>query len=562
MRNLNVTLVRALSLSLLLAATVACEDGRDEIANVVPGPIIENQGGTNVGGGSAVGTDPTLVPPDSKEIPPPVEAPTIGAVPTPNANPPIISGDPAAVPTPTPFPTPTPTPIPDNVGTLECVTVTNGATLTLTATIPLGVQDVSDIVIRNLTRSPLTVEVDRGLIEPLNPANLTGQEELNVVFTVPFSPDTIRSFETGDTIVISLQITDTQGRVLVLEAPPCNTVIDDSQLPPPPPVPSNALVFDQVTLEARDLILTQTANTGVVGFGPISGPGAPTDNFNGPGSSATPPVPIPCGTNDQFFSNAGFPNLVVNEQNGAIINVNQGTLAPDSILRTPVRLAGQRLSVFVDQNGFLNLAISPGNFDELFRINYFEDQDVTFRLARCVVQQGQPGEGGAIPPQTFNLEFDEVVNTVRGVLESVQVLFTLRGTTGGIGEPNNGTLRGAQFDSDQPLEEGIVSTSDPRFSGVLNLLDVSSNQIRSDISFVVDQVRGQETQAALRELSIPPGDLNPVSGNPPFISINGCPATATNNLVCGRFQISQPFPSTNVNDVLIITGTFTGLISE
>lgn len=561
MRNLNVTLVRALSLSLLLAATVACEDGRDEIANVVPGPIIENQGGSNVGGGSAVGTDPTLVPPDSKEIPPPVEAPTVGVVPTPNANPPIISGDPVAVPTPTPFPTPTPTPVPDNVGTLECVTVTNGATLTLNATIPLGVQDVSDIMIQNLTRS-ITVTVDQGLIDPLNPANLVGQEELNFVFTVPFSPDTIRSFGSGDTIVLSLEITDTQGRTIVLEAPPCTAVIDDSQLPPPPPIPAEALVFDQVTLEAREFLLTQTANTGVVGFGPISGPGAPTDDFDGPGSSATPPQIFPCGTSDQFFSNAGFPALVVNEQNGAIINVNQGTLAPDSILRTPVLLAGQRLSVFVDQNGFLNLAISPGNFDELLRINYFEDQDVNFRLARCVVGQEAAGEGGAVPPQTFNLEFDEVVNTVRGVLESVQVLFTLRGTSGGIGEPNNGTLRGAQFNSDQPLEEGIVSVSDPRFSGVLNLLDVSSNQIRSDISFVVDQVRGDETQAALRDLSIPPGDLNPVSGNPPFISVNGCPATADNDLVCGRFQISQPFSSTDVNDVLIITGTFTGLISE
>ncbi len=561
MRNLNVTLVRALSLSLLLAATVACEDGRDEIANVVPGPIIENQGGTNVGGGSAVGTDPTLEPPDSKEIPPPVEAPGIGPVATPNANPPIISGDPVAVPTPTPFPTPTPTPVPDNVGTLECVTVTNGATLTLSAVVPAGIQEISDIQVRNLTRS-LAVTVDSGLIPSLDPVNLVGREEANLVFTVPFSPEIVRTFATGDALVVSFSITDTLGRVLVLEAAPCDAIIDQSQLPPPPPVPPGAVVFDQVSLRATSFLLTQTADTGVVGFGPITGPGAPTDNFDGPGSSASGPTSVICGSSIYFPGfTASPPRLVVNEQNGAFFQINQGVLDPTTTLETPILLAGQRLSVFLDQNGFLQLAITPGNFDELYRINFFEDRQVDLSLARCNVTPGQIDDMGNVTAPQENLEFDSGQG-VFPLLESVQALFTLRGTGGGTGEPNNGTLLGAQFTSDLPLPQGLSETADPRFSGVLNLLDVSSNQVRSDISFVVDQVRNTQTQAAIRDLSVAPGDINPVSGNPPFITINGCPATDTNNLVCGRFQINQPFSPTQTNDVLVISGTFTGLIAE
>jgi hypothetical protein len=322
----------------------------------------------------------------------------------------------------------------------------------------------------------------------------------------------------------------------------------------PAPTSAQSLQISQVSLSARRFLLTQTANTGVVGFGPIAGPGAPTDDFDGPGSSATPPQTLPCGADEQFFSNAGLPALVVNEQNGAIINVNQGTLAPDTVLRTPVQLAGQRLNVFVDQNGFLSLAISPGNFDELLRINYFEDQDITFRLARCVVQQEGAGDGGAIPPQTFNLEFDEGVNSVRGVLESAQVLFTLRGTLGGSNEPNDGPLLGARFTSDLPLPQGLISSAETRFSGVLNLQDVSGNALRSDISFVIDQIEGQITRTAQQELELGVGN-----SNPPFISINGCPAMAGNRLICGRFQINQPFASTSANDVLVISGTFVGL---
>ncbi len=327
---------------------------------------------------------------------------------------------------------------------------------------------------------------------------------------------------------------------------------------PPPPSPQS-LQINQVSLTARRFALTQNRDTGVIGFGPVAGPGAPTDDFDGPGSSAAGPVAQSCGASTFFpNSSASPPRLVVDEGNGAFLQVFEGVLAPTTTLQTPVVLADQRLSVFQDQNGFLQLAITPGNFDELYRINFFEDQPVNLRLARCVTTPGEmstddQGNVTSVAASEQNLEFDNAQGTFR-LLESAQALFTLRGTAGGINEPNAGRLLGAQFTSDLPLPQGLISSAETRFSGVLNLQDVSGNPLRSDISFVIDQIEGQITRTAQRELDLGVGD-----SNPPFISINGCPATADSGLICGRFQINQPFVSTSANDVLVISGTFVGL---
>ncbi|NJK63736.1 MAG: hypothetical protein HC921_14550 [Synechococcaceae cyanobacterium SM2_3_1] len=322
---------------------------------------------------------------------------------------------------------------------------------------------------------------------------------------------------------------------------------------------SSSLQINQVSLTARRFALTQSSDTGVVGFGPVAGPGAPSDDFDGPGSSAAGPVAQTCGASTFFpNSSASPPRLVVDEGNGSFLQVFEGVLAPTTTLQTPVVLAGLRLSVFQDQNDFLQLAITPGNFDELYRINFFEEQAVNLRQARCVTTPGEmtiddQGNVTSVAESEQNLEFDITQGTFR-LLESAQALFTLRGTAGGINEPNDGRLLGARLTSDLPLPQGLISSAETRFSGVLNLQDVSGNPLRSDISFVIDQIEGQITRTAQRELDLGVGD-----SNPPFISINGCPAAAGSGLICGRFQINQPFVSTSANDVLVISGTYVGL---
>ncbi len=566
MSNLSKVLLKGVSLALLCIVAIGCDESEQEVASFVPGPSFDSEGTSIAQGGGGVGTQPVLDVQPDKGISGPIGAPTNGPAGPPAAAPPIVAGDPVAVPTPTPtptpLPTPTPTPFPFPTGSLACDTsnVINGAVLTLNATVPAGVATVSGITITNLTRGlQIPAEGAALTIESpvLDSANVLGRTELiNVQFTVPFNTAIISDIGNGDTLVLSLTVTDSLGRILVLETLPCIASVDAGSLPRPP-IPPGAVVLEQVDLTATGFELAQTGDTGVVGFGPLVGPGALSADFDGPGSTAFPDNGIMeqlCIGGTPFFRGSNRPVLLINEELGLFEEVNQGVLAPSSTLNTPITLAGQRLIIFIDGNGFLRLQISPSNFDELYRINFFEGRNLNFRIAECLDE----------------LSFSDSTALIEGVLDSTVSLFTLRGTVDGINEPdstNLGSIEGAIFTSAEPLPLGLVDTEDPRFSGVINLLDVSNNQLRSDVSLVIDQVGAQQTQAALSDLSVSDGSVNPVSGNPPFISINGCSATATNNRVCGRFQINQPFAPTagpdgdGINpDVLVISGTFEGLL--
>lgn len=333
---------------------------------------------------------------------------------------------------------------------------------------------------------------------------------------------------------------------------------------PTPPPGGEMLMLDQVSLTADTFFLTQTTDTGVVGFGPVFGPRAVNDDFGGPGSSAFPDNGIrqlACGLNS-FFQGGVAPILLVNQELGRVRFTRDGVLAPSTTLGVAqpnsVTLSNQRLFVLRNDNGQTTLQLSPANFDEIYRINYFESRTLTFRTATC-----------EITDQGATLSFSETMVDVEGVLGSATVLLTLRGTTGGINEPDQGLLQAAAFLSDAPLPEGLVATADPRFAGVLNLRDVSDNPIRTDAALIFDQVAGQPTQGAIRQLPIGPGFSNPASGSPPFVTgsvqRDGQQCPAAPDFVCGRFQFNQPFPQTagldgdGVNpDVLLIVGTFVG----
>jgi hypothetical protein len=240
----------------------------------------------------------------------------------------------------------------------------------------------------------------------------------------------------------------------------------------------------------------------------------------------------------------------LDQQIGLTTLVNQGTLAPSTTLGVSrpnsITLSGQRLFLRKSANGFLTIQISPANFDEVYRINFFEARALQFRTARC--ESATTENGG-----NFTLTFEESTRTVDKVLGSINRLFTLRGTAGGSTEPNSGTLIGSQYSSSNPLPRGLTAVEDPRFSGVLNLLDVSGNQIRTDATFVFDQIDGALTQSALLDIG---------SSRPPFITGSLQPAGQTcpnrPGSVCGRFQFNQPFSATAASDVLVISGTFTG----
>ncbi len=323
----------------------------------------------------------------------------------------------------------------------------------------------------------------------------------------------------------------------------------------PDPGFSGTLTLDRVTFTADTFLLGQTASTGVVGFGPASGPRALSTDFTGPGSTAFPSNGITtafCGTTP-FFVGGRAPVLLVNQELGLTKFINQGILAPATTLGTTlpnsITLADQRLSISQDSNGILRLQISPSNFDELYRINYFESRELNFRRAQCEDE----------------LSFSDSTVTIAGILGSTQRLFTLRGTTEGINAPNQSNLQGFQLTSDQSLLDGLVATADPRFSGVLNLQDVSSNQLRTDATLVIDQVGGRQTQAAT---SISPGQ-GTLSSRPPFVTgipqPDGQVCPPDPNIICGRFQFNQPFEETaspdgsgDNGDVLVITGTVTG----
>ncbi len=351
---------------------------------------------------------------------------------------------------------------------------------------------------------------------------------------------------------------------------PTSTPTPIPTLPPSPgPTPSSPpggdmLMLEQLSLTADTFFLTQTTDTGVVGFGPVAGPRAVDDNFGGPGSSAFPDNGIrqlACGLNS-FFRGGVDPVLLVNQELGLVRFTRDGVLAPSTTLGVvqpnSITLSDQRLFLLRDDNGQTTLQLSPANFDEIYRINYFETRTLTFRTATCEITE-----------QGSTLSFSETMVDIEQVLDSAAVLFTLRGTEGGSDEPNQGLLQAATFYSDAPLPEGLVATADPRFAGVLNLRDVSNNLIRTDAALIFDQVAGQPTQGAVRQLPIGPGFSNPASGSPPFVTgsvqRDGQECPAASDVVCGRFQFNQPFPQTagldgnGVNpDVLLITGTFVG----
>ncbi len=326
---------------------------------------------------------------------------------------------------------------------------------------------------------------------------------------------------------------------------------------PTPPPGGEVLILDQISLTADSFFLAQTSDTGIVGFGPVSGPRALGDNFSGPGSSAFPDNgvrPVVCG--DQVFFEGGFaPVLLFDQELGRFVSIQDGVLAPSTTLGVEqpnsITLSNQRLDLIQDANRRVTLQISPANFDEIYRLNFFDSREITFVSAIC--DRSDP---------EATLSFSETTVVIEEVLDSVITLFTLRGTTGGPEEPDQGILQGAQLTSDAPLAQGLVATADPRFAGVLNLRDVSGNPIRTDATLVFDQIAGQPTQGAIRQLPIGPGAGNPASGSPPFVTgsvqRDGQECLPDLDVVCGRFQLNQPFPVTEESDVLLITGTFVG----
>lgn len=562
MRKKRSGLVAGVALSLVLGLVASCDDdASDQISAFVPGPVITAQPGGSISG-DAVVPDPANTGQPDKGIPTPVGAPTIPPGPNPNA-PPLSADDPISLPPPSPVVFPA-------SGTLECTTVTNGAVLVLTATVPDGVASISDITIENLNRSTTSMVPVMDIPTLADQSGLVGDTTLSLGFTVPFSQAIIGNFTTDDTIVLSLRITDLQGNILILEAAPCDAIIDPTALPPPDPI--KGLVIDQLSLQADQFFLAQTQETAVVGFGPVIGPRAIDDNFDGPGSGAFPDNgirEINCGPLDTFFIGGVLPVLLVDQELGFFVQVGgEGVqLAPSTTLGVTepnsVVLAGQRLLILSDENNLLTGRFSPANFDEVIRINYSETRTIEFTTATC--EQNEDG--------TFDLSFDTTDVNVADVLQSAVTLFTLRGSAAGQEEPNQGLLLGAEVDSDRPIEQDMLAMQDPRFSGVFNLLDVSSNQIRTDIALVVDQVSGMPTQAAIRDLPIGTGFENPVSGDVPFVTgsvqPDGQECPPDEGIVCGRFQFNQPFPFTagltgdspeEEPDVLVFSGTFTGRI--
>ena len=581
MRKKRSGLLAGLALSLVLGLVASCDDdASDEISAFVPGPAITFDPGSP-DQGNGVGTDPVTDGQPDSNIPTPEPAPTIPENPDPAA-PPLTADDPVAVPPPE-VPEPG---LPS--GSLVCdPVVTNGAVLTLTASVPAGVADLSVITIANLNNGTTsTVSLVDGNGDVVIPGldedsiNVIGQTTLSLSFTVPLVESILTdfpgtqgliNFSDGDALVFSLAVTDTLGNILVLEAAPCNAIIDGTQAPPPDA--SQILAINQLSLQADSFFLTQTQATGIVGFGPIVGFRAVDDNFSGPGSAAfgNPGTQTEfCGDQVITIGPATSPLLLLDGELPLFDEVGLVGLAPSTTLGVQepnsVVLANQRLLLFPGPTGVLTGQFSPANFDELIKINFFEPETLDFNLVFC--DRGDPDDP----------EDDEVVVSfgeslvIEAVLDSIEVLFTLRGTAGGTGEPNEGQLIGAQVIGDRPIEEELITMQDPRFSGVFNLLDVSSNQIRTDITLVVDQVSGTLTQAAIRDLPVGTGFDNPISGNFPFttgsVQRDGQECPPDEGIVCGRFQFNQPFPATtfdadsSIQDVLVFSGTFTGRLDD
>jgi hypothetical protein len=575
-------LMLSLGLSLLTALTVGCNDeNANQVTGFIPRPSANQKPAVDPNGGSGVGTDPLIPgdPPPARPAPVSDDQPPLAG-----AQPIVIIGDLPTVPVPKPIgagPT----------GVLVCTTegFVNAIGLSLGVVGIDGLASVDQVIVNNLTRKiPLTATAvgntsafqqgtfvgDFPDLADFNANASPDTKTLSVAFPVEFSSESIFDFADGDILVASIRVTDINGRTAVIEAPPCVVDVDTNNLPPPPGLP-----IENLSLTADTFVLTQTSDTGVVGFGPISGPGALSDDFDGPGSSAFPDngiVGAVCGASVYVTGGVGRGNrpvLLVSEREGAIVNVNEGILNPDTTqgVATPnsITLSGQRILITQSANGFLTGRFSPANFDEVYRLNYFESRQLVFVTGVC--------DSSSIPP---TVSFEESTVLQAKVLSSVDRLFTLRGTPGGQEEPNEGVLIGAKVSSDAPSNltnnnnvfvQNLISVSNPRFSGVFNLLDVSSNQIRTDITLIFDQVAGELTQGAKLELPLDDGSENPASGSPPFITGSqqkvGQECPNSKEFVCGRFQFNQPFAPTagptgegNNPDVLVISGTFVGRI--
>lgn len=440
-----------------------------------------------------------------------------------------------------------------------------------------------------------------------------------------------------------------------------NVLVELQASPSEPPrvEPSEVLIFavEQITLQAEIFRLTQTGTSGVLGYGtttgssrlssfvgidPLTVPKFPLFPGRPPGPSGIIPEQPGCegaligrpGSNFAVFNEStGSGSLVLTDGNLDATFEQPGTLDPRSLRRSPLTLSGQRLFFFRNtRNNQLFADIAPSNFDQIYQINFFD----TFLFPqnrgrvlfcdpilddldddRVTVQNpdfdpSQPEGPNNLPRfdnggAGFDLRQLRAVDTqiILRRLRSANRLLTLRGTAGGINEPdgtNNGRLFGPQFISDRPVQplnsNSLLNLVDPRFAGVQNQRDVSSNQLRTDIAFVFDQIRDQPTEAAIRDQSpfspvvnpsidengnfslVDPAsqiapNINPSTLQASFSNLTGrgsdtCPANATNNIVCGRFQFNQPFFDTVLQDlegeiigdepdVLLIQGTFFGL---
>ncbi|MEO1133442.1 MAG: hypothetical protein AAFX40_12140, partial [Cyanobacteria bacterium J06639_1] len=161
-------------------------------------------------------------------------------------------------------------------GTLASTPAINGVVLTLDATVPNGVQAPFTVTVRNLTQATGATELDLSEVVALN--NIQGRTTFEgFSFTVPLP---LTEFTNNDQAVVALQLQDTGGQTLNLESAPIIVNIDDSVVPPPPPVPVQAI--DQITLEAGSFILAQTETTEVIGFGPRDGFGNAPEEFDDP----------------------------------------------------------------------------------------------------------------------------------------------------------------------------------------------------------------------------------------------------------------------------------------
>ncbi|NJM00564.1 MAG: hypothetical protein HC924_18115 [Synechococcaceae cyanobacterium SM2_3_2] len=558
---------------------MGCQEGKNsnDPSNILPGPIITVEQSPANTGGSGVGTDHVDGSQTPTPLPTPIGAPTVNPG-SPSGASPITGEDPVAPTIPTPLPIPTPPPAtvvadPDILTFAAGTTISDAENITLTPTAaPIG----GNLVLRLVSTDPGTAGFDA---EGIPEITVTIPQGSSAARTVPVFRQLRAAFAGNGTIVISR---DPATTAINFPANSVNEVVIIRALngqEPPTQEPESVLAFtiDQITFTANNFALTQSDSTGIVGHGPLFGSDAPSNTFGI--AEATNKFPDRLGCERALRGVRPF--FVINEENGSGVFILDQSINPAARVRNPVTLAGQALNFRRNlRDNTLVADISPSNFDELFRINYFQSEQFDLNTAFCTTEFSD-----TTPPIPVTvLEFITETRIIPGVLRSTNRLFTLRGSNQGIDEPDsttgNGRLFGPQIRSDRPLPEDMLELENPRFTGIQNVLDVSGNQLRTDITIVIDQIRNVPTQAAIQDQTLPnqSPSSNPVSGRLPNVSednslgLSGqgsCPATADNNLICGRFQFNQPFRETTVpgssddlSDVLVIDGVFVGRITD